>query len=468
MQITGAIFLLTLRSLMRSRFLLCVTLPALGVVVLLPLTIQDDGTIGGRMQVLVRYTLGVVSFLLSVGTLGTAPGLVAGELESRRLQQVLVKPVRFGQIWLGKWLALVAVNAVVLGGSVILAHGLMRWSLRDSRLAAGQAVELNDKVSAARAVLTPVENPISPADIAAKMQSMIRSGALNPEVPESAARLTALQRIRFERNVVRPGGERRWLFPAVTSSQPGLPFILRVQFLSSANEEIRELEGEWTLGEQGREPVFRTRARLKSFLPQELVVPPMNPEPQGAIEVTFRNVESAAPASVLFHTERGVRLLVPAGSYAMNLFRATWLILFKLALLAAIGVTMGSLFYTPVAVLTGFFALVLFGFSGYIGWVAETGVFYVPHEHGEADHPGHARETPGLAVRLLDPPLKAAYRGINRVLAPLRELEPMERVAAGEQVPWSDVERGLVAMVGVGGGLMAALAIGVFRRRETG
>jgi hypothetical protein len=128
-----------------------------------------------------------------------------------------------------------------------------------------------------------------------------------------------------------------------------------------------------------------------------------------------------------------------------------------------VGVTMGSLFYTPVAVLTGFFALVLFGFSGYIGWVAETGVFFIPHDRDPRE-----KAAPGLVVRMLDPALKNAYRGINHVLAPLRELEPMERVVGGEMIPWVEVGRGLFAMVGVGGGLMAALAVGVFRRRETG
>jgi hypothetical protein len=467
MRITGAIFFLTLRTLMRSRFLLCVSLLALGVVVLLPLTIQDDGTVRGHVQVLVRYTLGVVTFLLSAGTLGTAPGLVAGELESRRLQQVLVKPVRFGQVWLGKWLALVAVNAVLLGGSVLLAHGLMRWTLRESRLTADQMAELKGTVNAARAVLAPIEKPISEDEISAKADALVRSGTLNADDSEGATRRAALQRIRSDRNRVRPDGERRWVFPAIHPVPSDLPCILRVQFLASVNEEGRKLEGEWTVGEQGRVPAFRTRAWLKAYLPQDLVVPPFPSPLSGPIEVTFRNADKATPATVLFHTERGARLLVPAGSYGMNLFRAYWLILFKLALLAAVGVTMGSLFYTPVAVLTGFFTLVLFAFSGYIGWVAETGVFYVPHDHGE-DGDAHEKKAPGLVVRMLDPALKSAYRGINHVLAPLRELESMERVVGGEMVSWVEVGRGLFAMVGVGGGLMAALAIGVFRRRETG
>lgn len=463
MRSIAAIFQLTLRSLLRSRFLLCVTVLALSVVILLPLTIEDDGTVSGRVQVLVRYTLGAVTFLLSVGTLGTGPGLVAGELESRRLQQVLVKPVRFGQVWLGKWLALVTVNALILGGAVLLAHGLMRWTLRESRLTAGQIEELHSKVNVTRVALAPEDVLLFESEITANIDGMIRSGTLHSDVPESAARMTAAQRIRFERNVVPPGGTKRWSFPAVRPAPADRPFLLRVQFLSSANEETREMEGEWTVGEPGRDPAFRSRVRLRAFLPQELVIPTMNFPAAVPLEVTFRNVEAAAPATVLFHVDRGVRLLVPAGSYGMNLFRAYGLILFKLALLAAVGITMGSLFYTPVAVFTGFFVLVLFGFSGYIGWVAETGVFYVPHDHGAPEI-----AVSGKIVQALDLALKSAYRGVDRMLAPLRDLEPMERVAGGERILWRDVGRGLGIMVGVGCSLMAALAIGVFRRREMG
>ena len=463
MRSVGAIFLLTLRSLMRSRFLLCVTILALAVVAGLPAMVQDDGTVSGRVQVLVRYTLAAVVFLLSVGTLGVAPGLVAGELETKRLQQVLVKPVRFGQIWLGKWLALIAVNAAVLAASVLLAGGLMRWNLRDSRLAPDQRAELDRTVLTSRAVIEPEAEPIPEADLQVRIAAMLHSGELTADTPDQMARRLAARRIRIERDTVQPGGTRTWRFPAAASSRPDLPLMVRVRFITSEYNEQREVEGEWTVGGRGLAPAYRGSPRLRGLLPQEWAVAPAMPLPAGPLDITYRNTGQSPAVTVLFHPDQDVRLLAPADSFGMNLFRAYWLILFKLALLAAVGVTMGALFSTPVAVLAAFFALVLFGFSGYIGWVAETGVFYIPHDQEEV-----APGPPGFAIRVLDPALKSAYRGLNRILAPMRQLDPMERVAAGEAIPWPDVGRGLWTLAGLGGGLMAALAIGVFARRETG
>lgn len=466
MRTIGAIFTLTLRSLMRSRFLFSIVLLSLAVVILLPRMVQDDGTVAGHAQVLLQYTLGVVTFLLSVGTLGVAPGLVAGELETRRLQQLLVKPVRFGQIWTGKWLALGAVNAVVLGGSILLADGLLRYSQRESRLTPEQAAELVRKVRVSRVALSPRETPPDPAELKARQAEYIAKGVMAAGMPEGAARLKVLQRIRFERNRVPPGGEKSWLFDVGAAGCGKVPATLLVQFLTSGSYTPGDMEGEWTAGFRGAEPFFRSSPRLRPMLPQEIVIPAFPPSAE-PLEVTFRNGGTEKSATIVFHVEHGVRLLVPSGSYGMNLFRAYILMLLKLVLLAAVGVTMGSLFSPPVAVLTSFFALAVIGFSGYIGWVAETGVFYVPHEHAGAAH-ADEHEEHALIVRLLDPPLKASYRVLNRVLAPLRELDPLERVAGGEQIPSADVARGVAAMGVIGSGLLALIAVGVFGRRETG
>jgi hypothetical protein len=428
MRITGAIFLLTLRSLARSRFLICILFLALALVALLPVAIQDDGTVTGRVQVLLRYTLAAVTFLLSVGTLGVAPGLVAGELETRHLQQVLVKPVRFGQIWAGKWLALVAVNAVMLALSMLLAQALLNWNLRASRLTPQQTAELSRTVLVSRVNRAPA--------------------------PDAGG------------GVVRPGAERRWLFHHVPEKETGQPLTLRIQFITPNFEENRELDGEWSLGAPGKAPFFSKRLRVRTFLPQEIVIPPPpGPLPE-TLEAVYVNRE---PDAVLFHAEQGIRLLAPKGAYGPNLVRAYGLLLFNLALLAAVGLTMGSLFSSPVAVLAAFFALALFSFSGYIGSVARTGVFYVPHHHEDGGGAGHEEESePGWAARHLEPLLKAAYRGADKVLAPVRRLDPLERVAGGERVSAAEVGRGFVVLIIFGSGLMAALAAGVFRRRETG
>jgi hypothetical protein len=267
---------------------------------------------------------------------------------------------------------------------------------------------------------------------------------------------------------VPPGGTRRWIFPAVPKIGFDEVLILRVQFMAARYAEPRGMEADWSLGAPGAEPFFRTSARLRALVEQDLAVPAPPGGLPPALEAVFVN---RTGETVLFNPGQGVRLLVPAGSYAANLARAYLLILFKLALLAAIGLTMGSLFSPPVAVLTAFFALVLFAFSGYIGSVARTGVFYVPHHHEQEAGAGHEHgdeEEPGWMRTRLDSSLKAAFRGLDKVLSPVRRLDPLERVAGGERISPAEVARGFGVLVLLGSGLMAALGAAIFRRRETG
>lgn len=462
MRRVGAIFLLTLRCLVRSRFLAALAGVVFLFVAALPWTLRDDGTLAGLVQVRLRYTLGAVGFLLAAGTLAAAPGLVAGELESRRLQQVLVKPVRFGEIWLGKWLALAVVQAVLLGAAVLLADGLLRAGLRARGLTAEQAEIWRTRVRTARAVVPPAEPAFPAAALEARAALLRRTGEADESVSPGRVRRLAARRLAAERNSVPPGGVRRWTFPLPAGRDPGLPLALRVRLLTSGGPTRPDVAGEWRIGFPGDDDGPRVESRLRAVTPQEVALPAMAAPGATTLEVAYHNRES--DVSVLFHPQAGIRLLAPAGGFGSNLFRAYLLMVFKLLLLAAVGVTLGSLLSTPVAVLTAFFALVLLGFSGYIGWVAETGLLVEPHHHGPAPDPAASP----FPVRAAEAAVKTLYGGLERLLGPIRELDPMERVAAGERIGGGDVARGLLVLVGAGCGFWALLALLVFGRRETG
>src|SRR6266513_4632549 len=119
----------------------------------LPLLIKDDGTARGFTQILLTYTLSIITTLLGFSTLWLACGTLARDIEEAQMQMVAVKPIARWQIWLGKWLGLLMLNAALLavaGGSV---YGLLRW--RASRLPPSQQEVLRKEVLVARASLKP-------------------------------------------------------------------------------------------------------------------------------------------------------------------------------------------------------------------------------------------------------------------------------------------------------------------------
>src|ERR1035437_838713 len=143
-----AIAMLTLKAAYRFRLVRLLEVLLLGSVVVLPMIIKDDGTARGFTQILLTYTLGVITVLLGFSTLWLACGTLAGGIEECQMQMVAVKPIARWQIWLGKWLGIMLMNTLLLalaGGAVF---ALLQWRAR--KLPAEQLTVLRNEVLVAR------------------------------------------------------------------------------------------------------------------------------------------------------------------------------------------------------------------------------------------------------------------------------------------------------------------------------
>src|SRR5207342_3072993 len=124
MQRLLAIAVLTWKAAFRFRLFLVLIILLLGAVVRLPLLIKDDGTARGFTQILITYTLSAITALLGLSTLWLACGTLARDIEDCQIQVVAVKPIARWQIWLGKWLGIATLNAVLLAISGACVYGL--------------------------------------------------------------------------------------------------------------------------------------------------------------------------------------------------------------------------------------------------------------------------------------------------------------------------------------------------------
>src|SRR5437868_13972004 len=127
MQRVLAIALLTWKAAFRFRLFIVLAVLLLASVVVLPVLIKDDGTARGFTQILLTYTLTAITALLGLSTLWLACGTLARDIEECQIQMLAVKPIPRWQIWLGKWIGIMSLNAVLLaisGGCVFL---LLQW-----------------------------------------------------------------------------------------------------------------------------------------------------------------------------------------------------------------------------------------------------------------------------------------------------------------------------------------------------
>src|SRR5512140_2450190 len=148
MQPLLAIAWLTWKAAFRFRLFLVVAALLLGSVVGLPVLIKDDGTARGFTQILLTYTLSAITALLGMSTLWLACGTLARDIEECQMQLVAVKPIARWQIWLGKWLGILMLNAALLAVAGASVYLLLQF--RASRLPTAEQKVLRNEIFVAR------------------------------------------------------------------------------------------------------------------------------------------------------------------------------------------------------------------------------------------------------------------------------------------------------------------------------
>src|ERR1035438_1396480 len=248
MQPLLAIAWLTWKAAFRFRLFLVVAVLLVGSVVGLPLLIKDDGTAQGFTQILLTYTLGTISALLGLSTLWLACGTLARDIEECTVQVVAIKPIARWQIWLGKWLGIMSLNAALLALSGASVYGLLQW--RATRLAADQQMILRNEVLVSRGSVKP---PSFDKDIQADADRVLQESLKkNPDIKANIAeaRKQIVEQVKAEYQVVPPGYMHVWqvdLGPAKRLA-PGQPLYLRVKFNAADKSTSGTFNGYWRGG----------------------------------------------------------------------------------------------------------------------------------------------------------------------------------------------------------------------------
>ena len=151
-----AIAKIALQSAFRSRLAVCMFVVLAVINIALPLTVKDNGTIASKVQVLVSYTLAFSQIVLAIATLWSACAAVSMEIQAQHIHLVVTKPVHRFQIWLGKWVGLLMMNAILLSLTGLTVYGLLRYQTRSSILSEAERTELKEQIMVARASVAPI------------------------------------------------------------------------------------------------------------------------------------------------------------------------------------------------------------------------------------------------------------------------------------------------------------------------
>jgi len=411
---------------------------------------------------------------------------------------VVVKPIARWQIWLGKWLGILLLNASLLalaGGGI---YGLLQWrtarmekalaqarAAKDEKLAAHLAAQLGvlrNEIFVARGSLKEPKPDIE-SDVDRQMEKLPNKDSLSPEqLGETRAHFR--ERIKTIQQVVPPNHLRRWTIDLGLQRHllRNQPLFLRVKFYAAQTNVSGTYLGLWQVGppESGRVSSMPQSLAANTF--HEMTIPPNLFDDSGKLTIDFENRNNVA---LIFPLDEGLEVLYREGGFGLNFSRGLGIIWCWLALLAALGLASASLMSFPVAAFFSISVLLVALSSGTLANVVQEGtVMGMDHEGGVGEKsPLDRVAIPAfesiLYVVNLTKQTATIPQWIAGVLpAPLRSLfytifpsppEPFSPVAAlstGRSITWGTLLRACAQIVIFMGGIFGITGMVIFTRRE--
>lgn len=444
-----AVARLTVRAAFRYRLVVVLLGLLLGAVIVLPIVIKHDGSAQGFTQILLTYTLSVITALLSIVTLWLACGTLARDVDECQMQMVASKPIPRWQIWLGKWCGIMLLNGLLLGVSAGAVYLLMQW--RATQLPPDVQQALRNNVLTARAV---VREPLPDLDaeveraIQPRLEELQQKGVNLREFRDQSREM-----LKARQQLVPPDHFRRFRLDfRAAGPLDDRPVFVRVKFHTPSLGPKRPYEIEIEAGPPDTAQRSVVGRSLAAEAVHEIELGPVVLDPQGFLIVDLAN-RSDTP--LIFPLEDGFEVLYPEGGFGLNYLRAVLVIACSLGLLAALGLAAASFLSFPVAAFLATAVLILGLSTGTLRSVVEDRTVL------GFEHDTNTRLYPTIDA-IMVPVFEFALGAVNTV----QQFSPIDAVSSGRSITWPELARAAGVVVLGMGGLFAAIGIVAFTRRE--
>ena len=446
----GAVAWLTWKAAFRFRLFWVVLILLLFAVLLLPLVLKSDQTARGLTQILLTYTLSAITALMGFATLWLSCGTLARDIEEAQMQVVAVKPIARWQIWLGKWIGILTLNAALLGLAGLAVYAQIMVRIR--QLPPQQQMVLRNEVLVARG---SIKEPLP--DIAEQTEKVLQLRL--KETPVSEADLGLLrqqieEQVKASKQVVQQGYFRRWELDLGVRrfTLKDTPLFMRIKFFAAQTNASGTYYLRRLIGPPESAKVQSEWMSLSPDTFHEMVIPPNLFDEKGILTIDIINQNES---SILFPLEEGMEVLYREGGFGLNFARGLAIIFFWLALLSAIGLSSASFLSFPVAAFCSIAVLIVGLSSGTLANAVQEGTIL-----------GVNPET-GISGRSwIDTVAIPFFSGLLKVIKLAEDFSPIESLSTGRSISWGQLALAGTRIVLLMGGMVAMIGIAVFYRRE--
>jgi len=442
---------LTWKSAFRYRLFWILAALLAGAVVGLPLLLKSDGTAKGLVQILLTYTLSATATLLGFATLWLSCGTLAKDVEECQMQMVAVKPIARWQIWLGKWMGILSLNAVLLALAGAAIFILLQW--RADRLPPEQQRILREEIFVSRgSAREPLPDFNRIVDRIMKQAVKDPSAVSDFDLAEIRRQITA--RVETNYTIVSPYHSRMFGFDLSTLKDRlrDQRLQLRVKFhTSSANTDV-QYTTLWKVGptNTSEQVVLTESMPADSF--QEFTLPLNMLDDQGRL---FVEVGNPNDVELSFPLEEGMELLYPESTFGVNFMRGLLVIFYWLALLASIGLSAASFLSFPVAAFVSLAVLFIGLSSTTVSTVVEPGTIT-----------GFNSATSSYGHTLVDYAVVPIFKVTLKIINLVQDYSPIDSLSSGRSITWGQLGLAAAQIVLFLGGFFCVMGIILFTRRE--
>ena len=355
-----AITRLTLAEAIRTRLALAFLALLVGLMILLITTATGDGTICGKVQMFLSYSISLTHMLLAVFVILLCCRTIDQDIKTQRIDSLVSKPIARWQFLFGRWLGIVLLTGVLFALAMILTYGMIFLYAGQAKAGSEDEIQLRNQVLVARASISVPP----PSNIEEEVQKRYAELQKRPTFSEDFKDLkrseiedTLRQGLILGARTVPPEFLRLWRIAAVGQPKDDVVITLRYKFepstttggMPEAGLHGDTIYGQWVFGlpssthfepQPPEERLYRT-----AF---EITVPNHVIEADGTLYVGFRNMDPRGVAAH-FPVSDGLEILVSKGSFAPNFIRAIVIAFATLIFLTTVALACSTFLSFPIA-----------------------------------------------------------------------------------------------------------------------
>ncbi|MDD4869711.1 MAG: hypothetical protein PHR77_04060, partial [Kiritimatiellae bacterium] len=310
-------------------------------------------------------------------------------------------------------------------------------------------------------------------EVFTRYHNMLSNGMMSPELSRDEAFSEIKKQLLAEKTVIGPSSVKKWILeiPSFCSGK-GYEiekFELKVRF-SPVRKGDNPVFGEWRIGTERNFILFKMTTDNNLDGMHQITIP-LTQSVMDTVMVQsgeagnhsnrkmileYRNGDGEKSRTVVFDRERGIELFIRESGFESNLVRSLLVILCRLALLAALGLTASVLFSFPVATFSAFSVILVSIVTHYfvVMMATDIGSCCEAHSQKSSDHSFWQVTSEKTAKKL------------DTIFEPVMRLKAVEPFSDGVLVPWEDVGEAVFTMAIIYPGLLGIGGLLLFRRRE--